>query len=249
MHYDLDDGARARLGLVVLSTDETLESEARQVLSGRDIGLYHTRIFSADTVTPESLMAMQARMASSVSLLPEGVQAIGYGCTSASVIIGPEGVEQQVQSVRPGVPVTNPISGVLAGLNALGARRIAMVTPYTAQVAAPMRVFLEQKGVRVIEEISFGEEDDRNVARITEESTRAAVLKAAEGGDVQAVFASCTNLRTFGVIDGLEAELGLPVISSNQALIWHLLHTAGVKAQGWGPGRLFGLEEAHNAAA
>lgn len=59
----------------------------------------------------------------------------------------------------------------------------------------------------------------------------------AEG--VEAVFASCTKLRSFGVIDEVETRLKLPVISSNQALTWHLLHLAGIRPEGWGPGRLY----------
>lgn len=241
MAYHLDQGTAHRLGLVVLSTDETLETEAREVLAGRDVGLYHSRIYSANAVTPQSLKDMEARMVASAELLPGGLQTVGYGCTSASVLIGPEAVARKVQEAQPGVPVTNPLSGVIAALAALQAKRIAMVTPYTAQVAAPMRAFLEAQGVSVVTEISFGEADDRNVARISEASTEAAAIEAARGEGVQAIFASCTNLRTFGVIDAIEAKLGVPVVSSNQALMWHMLALAGADARGWGPGRLFDL--------
>jgi maleate isomerase len=80
------------------------------------------------------------------------------------------------------------------------------------------------------------------VARITEASTRRAMLEAARVPGVEAVFASCTNLRTFGVIGAVEAELGLPVVTSNQALLWDMLRRAGADARGWGPGRLFAME-------
>jgi len=60
---------------------------------------------------------------------------------------------------------------------------------------------------------------------------------------VEAVFASCTNLRSMAVIDAAEAALGKPVVTSNQAMFWHLLQLAGAgeRARGWGPGRLFQL--------
>ncbi|MFN3210201.1 MAG: aspartate/glutamate racemase family protein [Roseovarius sp.] len=249
MKYDLDGGMASRLGLIVLSTDETLETEARMVLAGRDVGLHHSRIFSDSEVTPENLLSMQERMAASAALLPGALDAVGYGCTSASALMGPELVEGQVQLAHPGVPVTNPISAVVAGLRALGASRIAMVTPYSARVVAPMRDFLQARGISVLHNLSFGETDDRRVARISQASTHAAVTRAAAAGDIDAVFTSCTNLRTFGVIDRLEAELGLPVISSNQALIWHVLGRAGVEARGWGPGRLFQLPGTRAAIA
>lgn len=112
-----------------------------------------------------------------------------------------------------------------------------------------MRSFLESRGIEVVHNLSFGETDDRRVARITESSTHAAVTEAAEAKGVQAIFTSCTNLRTFGVIDTLESELGLPVISSNQALLWHVLGRAGTDARGWGPGRLFQTEGVRTAVA
>ncbi len=237
----LDGGAGGgrRVGMIVLSTDETLEYEARQVLEGRGVNLMHNRIFSDPSVTPENLSAMAARMPEVARLLPAELRAIAYGCTSASVFIGPDGVEQQIQSAHPGVPVTNPISAVVAALDALKARKIGLVTPYTAEVAAPMRAFLAERGVETVKELSFGEGDDRKVARISQRSTLDAMLEVGRTKSVQAVFASCTNLGSFEVIDQAEDELGLPVISSNLALIWHMLKRAGITATGWGPGRLF----------
>ncbi|MEL7013352.1 MAG: Asp/Glu racemase [Pseudomonadota bacterium] len=239
MTYEVDRGPEARLGLVVLSTDETLEDEARQIL-GPSLSLYHTRIECAPDVTPENLRKMEARMTASAQLLPEGLDAIGYGCTSASVLIGPDAVAQQMHHAQPDVPVTNPISAVLAALKALSADKIALITPYAADVVAPMKAFLEKAGVSVVSELSFGERDDRRVARISEGSTKAAMEEAGRADGVQAVFASCTNLRCFGIIDAAEKQLSLPVVSSNSALLWHLSRLAGVQDIP-GPGRLYKL--------
>lgn len=239
MKYAVDPGPAARLGLVVLSTDETLEDEARQIL-GPTVSLYHSRIECAPDVTPENLRKMEARMTPSADLLPKGLDAIGYGCTSASVLIGPDAVAQKMHQSQPDVPVTNPISAVLAALKALGADKIALVTPYEADVVAPMKAFLENAGVSVVSELNFGERDDRRVARISEASTREAMNEAGRADGVQAVFASCTNLRSFGVIDAAEKQLSRPVVSSNSALLWHLARLSGVTDIP-GPGQLFKL--------
>ncbi len=239
MDYQLDEVTVPRLGMVVLSTDETLEDETRSVLEGQGARLMHSRIYSAPKVTPESLKAMEALMPASAELLPQGLDAIAYGCTSASVLMGPEAVERQIQTVQPGVPVTNPISAVVSALEHLKASKIALVTPYSATVARPMRDFLERAGIETVSEAGFNEEMDERVARISESSTLKAILETGRQPGVEAVFASCTNLRAFGIIEEAEAELGLPVISSNLALVWDLLRKAGVDATGWGPGRLF----------
>lgn len=241
MEFTTDSGAGGglRLGAIVLSTDETLEFEARQVIAGRDVNLLHARIPAQADVTPEDLQIMAGEMTATAALLPQGLDALAYACTSGATIIGPERVQQLVQEAHPGVPVTNPMSAVIAALNALNTRKIALVTPYLPSVTAPMRAHLAGHGIEVLSEISFGEKDDRTVARITPASTRAAMMQAGRAAGVEAVFASCTNLRSFDVIAEVEAALGLPVISSNSALIWHLIQLAGGQSPGWGPGRLF----------
>jgi maleate isomerase len=241
MQYQTDKGAGGgcRLGLIVLSTDETLEFEARQVLGTRPVNLLHARIPAQAHVTPDDLAMMADEMTGTAARLPDGLRAVAYACTSGATVIGPGRVQDLVQAAHPNVPVTNPMSAVIAGLQALGARRIALVTPYVPQVTQPMVDYLARHGIEVVSEVSFGERDDWTVARIDEASSREAMLRAGREEGVEAVFASCTNLRTFGVIGAVEAELGLPVVSSNQALLWHLLSLGGIDAQGWGPGRLF----------
>lgn len=244
MKYELDQGAGGghRFGMIVLSTDETLEYETAQVVAGRQANLLHARIPSHEDVTPETLKLMAGSMTQCAAQLPEGLDAVAYGCTSGAVVIGPQEVARLVQVAHPGVPVTNPISAVSAALKSLDVQRIALVTPYVAEVVAPMCDYLAGQGVETVSEVSFGEKEDRTIARIAQRSTRAAMLEAGRADGVQAVFSSCTNLRSFDVIAEVEAELGLPVISSNLALIWHLLWLGKLDPRGWFKTRLFGTE-------
>ena len=85
----------------------------------------------------------------------------------------------------------------------------------------------------------FLESSDLVVARISEASVAAGVRKIAAQGECDAVCVSCTSLRLFGVVAELEAELGVPVVSSNLALLWQLLRLAGVDDQLDGLGTLF----------
>ncbi|MCP5038504.1 MAG: Asp/Glu racemase [Rhodobacteraceae bacterium] len=239
--FQLDQGFGAcRLGLIVLSTDESLEGEAGLVMHGHDTNLLHARIPFHPKVTPQTLAEMQTDLPAAAALLPADLDVIGYGCTSGATIIGPEKVAEIIQSRHPQTPVSDPISAVITALKVLKVSNIAYVSPYLPSVTAAMRALLAQSGIETLSEVSFGEEDDWSVARISEASTKAAMLAAAKPG-VEAIFASCTNLRTFGIINEVEAETGLPVVSSNQALIWHMLKLASVRARGWGPGLLFQL--------
>lgn len=246
MNYELDEGAGAglRLGLIVLSTDETLETEARALLAPGAANLLHTRIPARPDVTPEDLQEMAAQMTAAAALLPPDLAAVGYGCTSGATVIGPERVAGLIGVAHPGVPVTDPMSAVVAALNALGAARIALVSPYVASVTGPMRAHMAENGIEVVRAVSFEQREDRIVGRIAEASTLAAILAAAAGGGIDAVFASCTNLRTLGILDEAENRLGVPVVSSNAALMWHLARIAGRAQAVRGPGRLFATRAA-----
>jgi maleate isomerase len=241
--YVLDDGfaGNGALGLIVLKTDETMEVELRGLFEAATLACYHSRIPMRPTITPETLADMARDLPEAAALLPEGtpIAAIGYGCTSGSTVIGPDRVAELVRRAQPAARVTNPISAVMAALTALGTRRIGLLTPYLPEVTEGMRALLAANGFDVARVASFEQGEDRLVARISEASTLAAIRDLAADPSVEAVFASCTNLRTFGIIAAAEAATGKPVVSSNQALGWHMLRLAGVRADG--PGRLFGV--------
>lgn len=230
MPYRLTDriGSRATLGLIVLQTDETLEQDFRRLFTGTDVAMYVSRVPSGADVTPATLAAMEDELPRAASLLPPSLayDAIGYGCTSGATIIGAERVAELLRGAARVAAVSNPLSAVVAGLSALGARRIGMVTPYIESVTAPMRAALGAAGFEVTSCVSFDEAEEARVARIHPASIAKAAI-AAGRGDAEAVFLSCTNLRTLDVIEEIEAELGKPVISSNQALAWHMAQLAG----------------------
>jgi maleate isomerase len=235
-------GRRARLGLVVLESDHTLEAEFR-MLDVEGVVHYVSRIANDATITPDSLTAMEERLPVAAALLPVELQldAIGYGCTSAATLIGEHGVREALTSAHPGVPCSNPISAAAAAFEALGVRRISLLMPYTADVTNRIVEHFESLGFEVMAVSSFLEPDDHVVARITEEVVAAGAASVGEVAGCEAVFVSCTSLRTFGVVSTIENRLDKPVVSSNLALAWHLLRLAGIDDKLPGMGRLFTL--------
>jgi maleate isomerase len=128
---------------------------------------------------------------------------------------------------------------VLAALEHLNAKKIGVVTPYIAEVSEAVVSLLKDNGLTVVNLGSFGQSEEAVVARISPASVEEAICSVGSAPDVDAVFASCTNLRTFPVLEACEAKLGKPVISSNSALAWHMMRLAGLETKGRGPGRLF----------
>jgi len=207
---------RKTLGLVVLQSDETIEQDFRHVMP-RETALHVTRVPSGLEVSQDSLQAMEHDLPAAAGLLPRGLRfdAVGYGCTSGTAQIGAARI---AQLVREGVDA-----------------------PYVADVSARLRDVLQEAGIATPVFGSFEEAEEQKVVRIdTGSVVNAASALAAQGG-VDGVFLSCTNLRSFDAIDRLEASTGLPVLSSNQVLIWHMLRLSGAQLDAAGPGKLLQL--------
>ena len=231
-------GHRATLGLVVLQSDETIEQEAA-LFNQPGLARYVSRVPSGAEVTTETLKAMEAELPQAAALLPPSVSfdVIGYGCTSGSMAIGPERVATLIQGATDVAHVTNPLTAGIAACDALGVKRLAVLTPYIDSVSQPLCGAFEAAGITVSGHLSFGEESEAKVARIAPASIAEGAL-AVGAGDHDAVFLSCTNLQCFSIIDRLEQQLGKPVLSSNQVLFWHMARLAGITDLP-GPGQLF----------
>ncbi len=223
-------GTRAKIGLMVLQTDQTIEHEFASILRRDDVALYHARIPNAMDVTPETLKQMEADIPVAAALLPAqfDFDVIGYCCTSGATMIGESRVDEMLRDVHPNALTCNPLTASKAALTTLGLKRIALITPYAPAVTSEMRTNFNESSIAVNAVASFNQSDDFKVARISSQSIQNAVEQIGARDDCDGVFVSCTSLRTLPILAAAEARLGKPVISSNQALAWHLMRLAGI---------------------
>ncbi|MBB4120411.1 maleate cis-trans isomerase family protein [Martelella radicis] len=244
--YRLDDkhSLRARLGLIVLQSDETIEGEFRRMLPSEGVALYITRVESDPEVRADTLARMTDRIEGAARLLPRPLtyDAVGYACTSGTSVIGARKVSAQINAGCATRADSQPIAALLAAARALGLDRIAFLSPYLEDVSGRIRQILGEGGLASPVFGTFNERREENVAWISPSSIRDAAVELADRSGVDGIFLSCTNLRTLDVIAPIEAETGLPVLSSNQVLFWHMMRLAGLEDRMAGFGRL--LEEA-----
>jgi len=222
-----------RFGLVALATDMTIEGDAARLMPP-GTRLHVTRIAFENPTTEENLRRTGPRLRAAVDLLVPGIPlaGIGFGCTSASAVLG----DQMDRLAGTRGTVTTPMSGALKGLAALGATRIALMTPYLEATTDLVGDHFEAHGVAVLKRASMGHADDRDMALLPEPEI-VEMAEAADHPDAEALFMSCTALPALGLIERLEARLGKPVLTANQALFWAMLDAAAVPASG--PGALF----------
>lgn len=244
-------GYAAKVGLLVLASDYTIDHEFRKVFTHPGVEFYQSRIENSPQVTPETLAAMEQKIPGSLRLiLPgEALDVVAYGCTSATTVLGEETIFRQVRQAQPNCKVTTPITAAFAAFDALGAKRIAVLTPYRSDVNVRVRDYIVNAGYEVPVFGSFNEELDPVVARIDFASISAAVEKLTADHKLDMVFVSCTSVRLIESIGALEQQTGLPVTSSNHALAWHCLRLAGVTEAMPDWGQLYQLPLAREKSA
>jgi maleate isomerase len=160
-----------------------------------------------------------------------------YLCTSASFVRGLAG-EAQLRAAmeRAGARRALTTSGaLLEALAALGARRVAVATPYDAELTARLGEFLGEAGHDVVGSARLGLAGD--IWRVSSASVHE-LVEALPLGDAEAVVVSCTNLPTYDVIPALERSTGLPLVSANLATMWAALRALDALPSGR-PERLF----------
>lgn len=230
--HTLDDLNDPTLGVVVLQTDETIEQDFRHLLPPEMCKLHITRVASAAVLTPESILDMEEDLPRAVSLLPRAAKfdAVAYACTSGTAHIGANRVREIIMQASSAREVTDPMTAAIAALKAVDAKRIGVISPYSETVVQPLLEGFHQAGFEVARATSFNETVEENVVRISANalSEAASEIFASDGPD--ALFMSCTNLRTLDVIPVLEERWERPVIGSNLALAWHLGHLADLPA-------------------
>ena len=212
----------AKIGMVVLKTDETVENESRFYLQDSNVHLLTTRIPVSDTINSSTLQAMRGHLQHSLALFPEGYpfDVIAYACTSAATVIGEQTVSDDIHSYIQTTHVTNPLTAAKAAFAHLGVKKIAYLCPYVSDVADAMQQNINDSDFRIVADKSFNEGSDRAVAAITPQQILEA-LQTFRDSDAEAVFVSCTNLNCAPILARAEEQLQRPVISSNQALLWH----------------------------
>jgi maleate isomerase len=229
-----------RMGLLTFDTDIIVERDFQLMSRALDgVALYSGKLRNADEVTIENLRALGDLLPEASQRLARGsrLDALVYACTSGTIVLGYDEVRRRLQSFRPGVPVVTPITAVTRAFETLGVRRVAMLSPYVPSVEDVVLRHLRQTGIEVLESTSFDLATDEAMGRVPPNAiVEAACAHVPPGAD--AVFVSCTSLRTVEVVETIERRCGIPVVASTQALFWDALRSAGCRVQVPGFGRL-----------
>lgn len=237
--YQLDHAqGRCRIGLLALTNDYVVERDMMAMRPDDDeVHLFVARVPFEGECEPEALAAMAGRLTDATdTILPGGrLDSVIYSCTSGTATIGAENVAKSIHASRPDAAVITPITAAHAAFAKLGMSRISVLTPYTDEVTATTVAALEAGGVEAVRVVCMGIEVSDDISAVTPESILAAAVEA-DTDQSDGLFISCTDFRAAQVIDEIEARIGKPVVTANQATFWHAIRSGGYDRpiQGYG---------------
>jgi maleate isomerase len=214
-----------RLGIIIPSSNTTVEREFSNVLQGTDVSVHYARVHLND-VTIDGLERMEAELEDAARLLKDSdVDTVAFACTSGSLIkgLGYDALLAKRISEAAGCPAFTTSGAVVDALHTLNARKVSLATPYLEEVAEREVSFLEKNGFSVVRKQSLNIRENLRIGLLMP-SDAEAIAEEVYSNKSDVIFVSCTNFRTFEVLSSLEQQLGKPVVSSNSAMLWAAMH-------------------------
>ncbi|MBJ8348246.1 maleate cis-trans isomerase [Antrihabitans sp. YC2-6] len=242
------DSAPKRVGLIVPSSNVTVETELPRILSGVD-GVeftFHASRMRMHAVTPEQLRAMNAQRERCVLEVGDaGVDTILYACLVAIMATGLSehrnvemAIAEQLATGGSTTKVLSSAGALVKALRDIGAKRVGLVMPYMKPLAQQVVAYIENEGFEVAGWRALEVADNAEVGCIAPER----ILQAARSLDLRQVDAlvlsACVQMPSLSIVEAAERELGVPVLSAATAGAYCILRSLDVPVNITGAGSL-----------
>ncbi|MGY1823327.1 maleate cis-trans isomerase family protein [Geodermatophilus sp. SYSU D00079] len=250
------------IGMIVPSSNLTMETELPRMLRDRqtvvpeDEFVFHASRMRMKHVTPEGLRAMNAQTErAALELADARPDVVTTACLVAIMAQGPgshctaeDGITAALRSEGATAPVVSSAGALLEGIAALGARRVAIVTPYLKPLTKMVADYIEDAGVEVVDALSLEEPDNLAVARLDPMDLRDHYKRLDLTNADALVLSACVQMPSLAAVQPVEDEAGLPVLTAAVATTWSILTRLGLPTVVPGAGRLLSGELAVTGA-
>jgi maleate isomerase len=253
-HQDNYIGHRARIGVVVPSTNTAVEFDCQRIIP-RGVTWHTTRFYieSPDLSTDEAFMKfldlLRETIGDSIQSLmtckPDHVMMGMSAETFWGGIKGNDGFVDRIQEmVGKDTGLTTGANAVIAALEALDivgntGKKLGIITPYQPVGDKNVRLFFEDAGYEIGELVGLRCENAHDAIALVPEHEVMNTVRQVDGDDVDAIIQVGTNLSTSGIFPTVEKWLNKPVLPINVATAWHALRSCGIADQFDNRGRLF----------
>lgn len=229
---------RAKIGVIAPLDDKVEYAFNKYAPDG--VSFNCTRL-SFPGPTPEGLVYLSDQLEEAAKMYrKQEHDVVLFGCTSGSCIKGYGFDKECIARIERacGWPGLTTSTAVLEAFQALGVKKSVVMTPYPEDTNAAEKKFMEDNGLEVlsITGVGFNKNGPYSHASKLHLYRNAKALKM-DGAEV--FFLSCMGLQTMELVQILEEDLGVPVITSHQASLWACLRHAGIRDKLPGLGKLF----------
>ena len=240
-----------RVGLIVPSSNTTMETEIPAMLRAREVVLperftFHASRMRMKSVNREELAAMDRDSdRCALELSDARVDVMGYACLVAIMSMG-RGYHRESQRRLGEVAAANgsatavitSAGALVEGLQAMGAQRIAIMAPYMKPLTRLVIDYIEHEGIEVVDSVSLEIHDNLAVGA-RDPKAPAQLWKQLNLQGVDTIVASaCVQMPSLASVDMIQQASGLPVVSSAVCTTWSLLKSLGLERRLPGAGAL-----------
>ena len=239
-------GQRGRIGVLIPSGITVIEGDFQRMMPEGVSCHYHRYDFTGGL--PGDEKDVLERVARAKNYIREATRIITHVRPSLIVMTGTAtsffgGVGYDAELIQlmnqasGGRPATTTSTSVIGALKRLGVKKISLAAPYVEGAARKAAEFIEGHGITVVASKWLGKAGPDIPSTLEQEIYR--LVQHVDNSESDAVFISCTDFNVLGMTWRLEADLGKPVVTSNQATLWHALRLIGVSDKINGYGVLF----------
>lgn len=230
------------IGLIVPSSNLTMETELPRMLRAReeaepgDRFVFHSSRARMRQVTPEQLRAMNAQAERAARELADArPDVVATACLVAIMAQGPgyhcsaeDSIRDALRAEGSEAPVVSSAGALLAGLDALKAARVAIITPYMKPLTQKVVDYIEDAGVEIVDALSLEVADNLAVGRLDPQGLREHWRRLDLSRADALVLSACVQMPSLPVVQAVEDEAGLPVLTAATATTYRILSELGL---------------------
>lgn len=232
-----------RVGLIVPSSNTTMETEIPAILRAREEDYperftFHSSRMRMKHVTPEELTAMDRDSHRCAAELADArMDIMAYACLVAIMAQG-TGYHRdsqknlaEVAAHESGnlIPIVSSAGALVEALHHLGARRIAVIAPYMKELTATVCDYIEAEGIEVVDSISLEVPDNLEVGRLDPQQLIDLSQRVNTAGADALVLSACVQMPSLAVLDEVQQNFDIPVLSAASATVWRMLKGLGLE--------------------
>ena len=241
-------GFRKRIGLVVPSTNTTVQPET-DALRVPGVTCHTGRVtikerpLNTEEAFNDHMQMMRDGMGAAIDqIMTAGLDHLIMGIALETFWGGVAAADklQADLTERAGVGVTMGSTAMVAALKAFGARKIAILTPHQPRGDEMVKAYFLESGFDVVGLKGLKCQTPRMIAQVPQQDIRNA-LRELDGPDVEALLAVGTALPSSAAAAEAERSLNKPVIAVNTVSFWDALRRCCITDHVQGHGRV--LEE------